>query len=235
MRNTKNLSYRQIGKRAGAGMSSSTAQAMIASDVLPPLHKLQLFLKGCRVRPEETRQWVNSWHHVAQLTRPAAPGADTSHQADERTAQDGHDHTPDETSSDQQRPNRGPDQTAPSSVLSGSGQPLQERPLDNPVVIRPQPTGISVTALVRSFPLRALAAFSILLGLLSGSAIAMWQAQVPIEVIFAVYGLTSISVCSWAVVARHHRPPHERPVGYTMGDPDVFTDPESMVAPPVIG
>ena len=45
-------------------------------------------------------------------------------------------------------------------------------------------------------------AVAVLVTMVSASAIAMWTAHVPIEVIFAVYGVVIVCVCAWTVVLR---------------------------------
>ncbi|QFZ20311.1 helix-turn-helix domain-containing protein [Saccharothrix syringae] len=89
---------------------------------------------------------------------------------------------------------------------------------------------------LRPWPLvRALAALGALVGMLTGSAVAMWRAGVPAEVILAVYGVIAVGITSWAAVARHHRVESIRRRTPYEEDPGIFLDPMQKVAPPVIG
>ncbi|WP_148088663.1 helix-turn-helix transcriptional regulator [Saccharothrix texasensis] len=183
MRKSRKLSYRQISQRAGKGMASSTAQAMVVGDTLPPLHKLELFLAGCNVPPEERRRWIHTWHRINQST-PEASG----------TAPDALP-TPDTT----------PQTTGRDVLPARPSQPVTP-PVPAPVPPLQRQRSRSAGMRRLRFTLLALTAFTTAVGVLTASAILMWLHHVPTEIMFAVYGLLTVSVTSWMMVAQRHPP-----------------------------
>ncbi|MEV0679258.1 helix-turn-helix transcriptional regulator [Actinosynnema sp. NPDC050436] len=211
MRKSKRLSYRQISRRAGKGMSSSTAQAMVAGDALPPLAKLHLFLAGCNVPPEERRRWITTWHRIGQSTSEAAGT------------------TPDDP------PAPAPRAMVPEVVPArlSPAPPVPRSPDPEPVAAHPRRR--YDLARVR-FALLALTAFTVGIGVLTASAILMWRNGVPVEIMFAVYGLLAVSVTSWMLVAQRYVPDRApTQSGLVQEDPRVFLDPMPQAAKPVIG
>ncbi|HEX6344584.1 helix-turn-helix transcriptional regulator [Umezawaea sp.] len=194
LRKTLGLSYTQIGNRAGRGMSRSTAQAMLTSDSLPPEHHLKLFLKACRVTPDETRMWLNSLVHIERITR--------SHEEGEALGASG-------PADGGTRPE---DRGKP--LVDNFGNDARKI-LDAPPAPRegdsPEPVAVDQVEvkprnpILAGFSVRALASFVVLVCVVSGSSIAMSLAKVPIEVILSVYCVIALSLSSWAAVASFHR------------------------------
>ncbi|GAA3465423.1 hypothetical protein ACFFSW_25555 [Saccharothrix longispora] len=210
MRRTKELSYTQIGKRAGKGMSRSTAQAMLTSDELPSLTHLRLFLKACRVTQEETQLWINSLHRVNHLHRSI-----TSNDSGVATANPLSD-----ANAPSSRPSMPTYSEARTAVPPGTTTTVEATPArraETGVPAVPEPGGVQVAAARQGFAgvadalrfgflVRALLALGVLVGMLTGSAIAMQHYGVSHEIMLAVYCIISLTVSSWAGIAWHYRP-----------------------------
>jgi hypothetical protein len=218
MRKSKNVSYRQIDERAGAGMSSSTAQAMLAGDTLPSLSKLELFLVGCNVPAEERRRWVSTWHKLNQsapvVTDTGSEARGTAGSTTVTSQTTGHDAPP-----------------APSS--RPPAPPAPQSPLPAPPTRRQSRRGADMRRL--RFALRALTAFILVVGVLTASAILMWVHQVPTEIMFAVYGLLALSVTSWTMVAQRYPPAPVHARGEPAAEEPAVVNEPSRAAKPIIG
>jgi hypothetical protein len=220
LRESLRLSYRKIDARvAEKGMSRSTAWNMLNGDALPSRKHLQLFLQACKVTPTEMNLWLRERDRLAasattELIKQPDTAASTSIQ---QLAAD----TPASTSTaSDDAPEHPPTNPAhPSAAHLPSAAP-------------PMPASV-----LRSRNLHLIGALSVLVAVISASAIAMWVTHVSIEVITLTYGLILICIAAWTAVnhALISRIPPPPPLPHPPPNIDFYTGQPRSHSPKKIG
>lgn len=177
LRESLRLSYRMIDARvAEKGMSRSTAWNMLNGDDLPSPKHLHLFLQACKVTPTETTLWLRERGRLvaAATTQPTKEPDTTAATSTKQPAAD------------------------PSAPNSTTSDDVPERPLSNPA--HPSAAPPTPTSALLSRNLHLIGALSVLIAVISASAIAMRVTNVPIEIITLSYGLIIVCIAAWTAV-----------------------------------
>lgn len=258
LRRANKLSFKDIGRLGGKGMSRTTVHALLTGDRLPTRHQAEVFLKICKVSALESQAWLQARSRLAEnllsgahlrvvpepsnakpsIVRRTEPWPSlparlkNGAQREEDTAP-----APDELppppaeAAEQLGFGRQPDPDGTQTVLYSMTAPGGE--------IRWVYRRINDSKRQRAtFTLAELFGAAIVTMIFTGCAVGMWWLHMPDHLIVTVYITVVVVVGAWVLAER--TTPFRMKLNaryaarYLEDSYDIFDDPR-MVAPPNIG